>query len=133
MFIPVKPVGKERPRMSRHGVVYTPKKTREFESLVGAYGRKYMSDHGLQISDKAMSVNVIVYDAVPKSWSKVNRRDALAGKIRPTKTPDGDNIVKAIFDGLEGVVYVNDKQIVQFYFNRVYAESDTIQLSFKEL
>jgi Holliday junction resolvase RusA-like endonuclease len=48
----------------------------------------------------AVELKLAAYIAVPKSWSKKKRADALAGLIRPTVKPDADNIQK-LMDGIQ--------------------------------
>lgn len=134
LVMPIKAVGKERPRYSAWTKsFYTPQKTKEFEAIVGAYAKVYMRDHGLSITDGPVSVSVTVYDKMPKSWSKKKKSEALSGSIYPMKTPDGDNVLKAILDGMQDIVYVNDKQVVRFKLDRMYAEEDAIHLGVQYL
>lgn len=57
---------------------------------------------------------------IPQSWSGVRQRRAVAGEIAPTVKPDADNVEKAIKDGLNGVVYRDDLQVVQDSKSKVY-------------
>ena len=41
------------------------------------------------------------------------REFKLSGKMRPTMKPDNDNIAKSVLDALNGLAYVDDKQIVE--------------------
>ena len=77
MNIPIKAVGKERPRFSRSGTVYTPKKTKDFEALIGAYVKICMRDHSLSITDGPVCVNVIfwwkyLYNLLCLAWSRAS-------------------------------------------------------------
>ena len=133
LTIPIKAVGKERPRFHpQFKYAYTPKKTKDFEALIAAYGAVYMRDHGLSVSEGYIDVDLTIHNKVPASWSKKKTKDALDGLIRPTKG-DLDNQLKAILDGLNGVAYVDDKQVVQFRAVRLYDLSDTINIKLKEL
>ena len=59
-----------------------------------------------------VALSLIVLHPIPKSWSK--RQDAaLAGTERPTTKPDADNVAKAIADACNGVVWVDDAQVVE--------------------
>ena len=44
----------------------------------------------------------------------------IAGAILPTKKPDCDNILKVIFDSLNGLAYDDDVQVVSVTFQKVY-------------
>lgn len=129
IIIPVKAVGKERPRFSQWGnYVYTPKKTRDFEDLVAMYACQAMARESAAISDGPICLAVVVYTKIPASWKGKKRKDAVDGTTWPMKTPDGDNIFKALADSMNGIVYVDDKQVVQFRFKKVYAAEDSIRV-----
>ena len=38
----------------------------------------------------------------------------LAGEIRPVKRPDLSNIIKTVEDALNGLAYLDDKQLVDY-------------------
>lgn len=112
--------GKQRPRMTRGGHVYTPSQTREAEAEIARLGREAMGDRPLL--DGAVTLGVIVHTAPPMSASKAARERKLSGKELPTKKPDLDNIVKLISDALNGIVYHDDRQIVSLWIIKEYAE-----------
>lgn len=120
--------GKQRPRMTRGGHVYTPTQTREAEAMIAKLGREAMGDRPLLTGPVTLSV--IVYTAPPKSVSKAVRAAMLAGEVHPTKKPDLDNCAKLVQDALNGVVYVDDSQIVQLWILKEYAEEarTTVQI-----
>lgn len=106
------PKGKERPRFCHNGQVYTPKQTTTYEQqiIVGYYKQcgnaKFPEESQLELFVKA-------YYKIPKNASKKKRIAMLSEEIRPTKKPDGDNILKAVADALNGVCYKDDKSIVK--------------------
>ena len=57
---------------------------------------------------------------VPASWSKKKQAQALDGLMFPTKKPDVDNVVKAIFDALNGIVWGDDVQVVWLAASKRY-------------
>lgn len=133
LTIPIKAVGKERPRFHpRFNYAYTPKKTKDFENTVAAYCSVYMKDNGLQAFEGYIDVDLTIYNKVPKSWSKKKTKEAMNGVIRPTKV-DLDNQIKALLDGMNGVAYIDDRQVVQIRANRLYASDDSINIKLKEL
>jgi Holliday junction resolvase RusA-like endonuclease len=71
----------------------------------------------------AVSVNLEARVSVPASWSKRKRAAALEGEIKPTSRPDIDNFAKAATDGMNGIVYVDDAQIVRLDAQKHYAET----------
>lgn len=66
-------------------------------------------------------VNVKFYFEVPPSWPKWKREAALAGKYYHVVRPDEDNLRKAVPDACEGIIWVNDSQIIGGYQMKYYA------------
>lgn len=120
--IPGDPVGKGRPRATTiggHARMYTPAKTAAYEQLVAVYASAAMKKAPLL--EHPVRLRLGIYCKVPGTWSKKRRADALAGIERPAKKPDLDNIVKALADGMNGIVWVDDSQIVELVCSKHYA------------
>lgn len=60
---------------------------------------------------------------IPASWSAKRRAAALEGLEVPGKKPDWDNLGKAVSDALNGVVYVDDAQVVRASVEKLYGDS----------
>lgn len=123
--IPGKPTGKGRPRFARRGAfvaTYTDSKTASYENLVKLAASQAMG--GREPLAGAVSLSVYVYVMPPASWSKKKRESALAGEIRPTVKPDSSNVLKSIEDGMNHVVYLDDKQIVLTLVSKSYAAKE---------
>lgn len=58
---------------------------------------------------------------IPSSWSNKKKTEAVKGKIRPTKKPDLDNLLKFVADSLNGIFWQDDKQIVWSCVTKRYA------------
>ena len=102
--VPGPVVGKGRPRVSTiagHARMYTPAKTLAYEGLVAQIAQAAMA--GQPLIDGPVRIELLIRCAVPASWSQKKQRMALAGELIPPP-PDADNVVKAICDGLNGVV-----------------------------
>ena len=124
--IPGQPVAKGRARITTYGGhvrSYTPEKTRRYENQVSSYAAEAM--RGNPPMGGPVEVIVEAHMMVPKSWSFKKRLAAIAGQIKPVTKPDLDNIVKAL-DGMNGIVVVDDSQIVKLTATKSY--SDTPQL-----
>ena len=99
VFVPHKPVPKGRPRMTRRGRVFTPKRTLDAETLVAeAWGDnpKFTGNVGIVMllgSDGTL-ITVFPHEAEPQK---------LRGDI--------DNYVKTMMDGLNGKAWDDDKQV----------------------
>lgn len=114
IVLPGEPQGKSRARAFRRGPIighYTPKKTRLYESAIRVAAMQAM---GARMPiEGAVRLELEALCPVPRSWTQRRREAALAGAIRPTSRPDLDNISKAWLDGLNGIAYRDDAQIVE--------------------
>ena len=108
---------KERPRATRTGHTYTPRRTREYEEAVRA---AYMEQHGQTMLTGPLAAEITVYMAIPVSATKKAREAMMAGKILPTKRPDIDNCAKGILDALNGLAFEDDKQIAGLLIRKRY-------------
>lgn len=111
--IPGAPQGKGRPKVVKIGGftrMATPAKTVAYEGLVAHAATLAMAGHALL--EGACMVEMDITCPVPASWSKRKQAAALAGQVYPTTKPDKDNVIKAIYDGMNGVVWRDDVQAV---------------------
>lgn len=119
--IPGKPMGKQRPKFSNAGrfvKTYTPKETINYENrIISSYKEKYGTlDHYAFNKSSKIFANIKIYFELPKScYGKkgLNKdgREKIDG-VYCTTHKDIDNIVKIVFDALNGVCYTDDKQVV---------------------
>lgn len=100
------PVGKSRPRFTKGGRVYTPTKTRHYEEQVQKAAIEAMGTN--KYNDAPVQVFMIAYMEIPKSYSQAKKKRCLAGQHSPTR-PDVDNILKAVLDGCNGIIYKDDR------------------------
>ncbi|WP_327076977.1 RusA family crossover junction endodeoxyribonuclease [Cupriavidus necator] len=83
--------------------------------------------------ERPLYVEVDIVMAIPASWSRKRQTMAAAGQIAATKKPDTSNILKAIEDGMNGIVYVDDSQIVDGRQKKRYGESPGVYVEVMEL
>lgn len=129
LAIPGEPQGKQRPKWSRVGT-YTPKQTVNYETYIKElFAVKYPD---FMPVESALDMELIAYLTIPTSASK--KRKALMAdlEIRPTKRPDGDNILKAVMDALEGLAYKNDCQIVKAIVEKYYSNRPGLYIKIYE-
>ncbi|TXG96497.1 MAG: RusA family crossover junction endodeoxyribonuclease [Nevskiaceae bacterium] len=122
-LVPGEPVGKGRPRIGRvggHARMFTPQKTASYEGLIALAGTQAMA--GRTLLEGAVMVEMRIVLAIPQSMSKKRKAQAIAGELFPTKKPDMDNVIKAIYDGLNGVVWKDDVQVVDAFVRKRYGE-----------
>ena len=119
--IPGEPVAKGRAKFARRGnfvTTYTPEKTARYENLVKLAAGQAMGQ--LAPIECAVSIVVRAYFPIPKSWSLKKQRAAALGEVMHTKRPDLDNVVKAVKDGSNEVVWKDDSQVVQVLASKSY-------------
>ena len=131
--IPGKAQAKQRPRIGRSGVVYTPKETLVYENYV----KMCYSDYARQFEwlpyENQVKAEIDVLVAVPKSDSKAKKKAKIEGVIRPTVKPDCDNLAKSILDSLNGLAYQDDKQVVELFVKKYYAENAEVRVRLSEV
>ena len=133
--IPGKPMGKGRPRFATtaagYGRPYTPEKTENYETLVKWEFHAQCGD--AWFADAPLRMNLLVYMEIPRSASKRRKALMLAGKLRPTKKPDFDNIGKIVADALNGLAYHDDAQVVDARVVKLYGETPRVEVEIEEL
>ncbi len=125
-------VGKERPRVNMNtGIVYTPGRTKEYETLVQQSFRiKYPQYKMLK---NRIGIDIIAYFKIPKGTSKANTEKMLNDQISPTKKPDIDNIAKSILDAMNRFIIYDDNQVVKISVEKKYDTEDKTYIRVYEL
>lgn len=112
--IPGKPFGKQRPRATRQGHIYTPNETVSFERVVGMVAMKHFPEP----ITGPVRLTVIATFEPAKSLSKKKRAERLH---RPhCQKPDLDNIIKGLKDGLNRIAWADDAQVCQVIGRKVW-------------
>lgn len=126
------PQGKGRPRVGKvgqHVRMFTPQKTLAYEGLVAHCGSVAMA--GRPLIEGPVELRMFIDVQIPASWSKKKQAQALAGEILPTTKPDVDNVIKAIGDGLNGVVWRDDVQITDIITRKRYSEKPQVRVAIR--
>lgn len=131
--IPGKAQAKQRPRMGRSGIVYTPKETLVYENYVKMCYSDYANQFGWLPYENQVRAEIEVLVAVPKSDSKTKKKAKIEGMIRPAVKPDCDNLAKSILDSLNGLAYQDDKQVVELFVKKYYAENAEVRVRLTEV
>ncbi len=135
------PKAKGRPRVSvrksgdgerTFARAYTPKQTVIYENQVKLEYENQCGSYKFP-DDAMLDVRIFAYYGIPKSTSRKKRELMLAGKIRPTKKPDFDNIAKIICDSLNGIAYQDDKLIVDGMFRKFYSEQPRVEVKILQI
>lgn len=127
--VPGDPVPKGRPKFTTvngRAKAYTPKKTKHYEEVITVFAK--MAMRGAAPLAGPVSVKIGIFLAIPASWSKKKKEMALVGDVLPTKKPDADNVTKACFDGMNGIVFIDDAQIVESFQKKAYSLEPRVEI-----
>lgn len=118
---------KQRPKAVRRGkfiTMYTPEETVKSEQDIIRQFRQQFKSHTAWSKECPVSMQIEIYVATPKSFSKKKRSLALSNEILPTGTPDVDNTAKTILDALNGHLYEDDGQVCELKVVKSYSTTD---------
>ena len=133
MILNIEPVEQARPRaayIGRRIIMYDPEKVKNFKKELSQLARLHYRDEPL---DGALEIEVSFYRPVQKSLSKKERARRLSGEHRPTVKPDLDNYIKSTLDALNGILWTDDKHIVDLHAHKYYSDSPRIEIAVREL
>lgn len=119
----VSPVAKGRPKLTRFGKAYTPKKTKVFEQDVKSLAKEQYEGKPLL---GPLKISIVFSITRPKSVSVKKRK-------YPTVRPDLDNYIKAVLDSLNGVLFHDDSQVITMTCSKQYAEESGIYVKCETL
>lgn len=116
----IDPVAKGRPRFTRAGIAYKPKKTRDFENEIRFIA---MNQYGGSLVDGPIKVQI---NFNFKPGKTVKRK-------HHTTRPDCSNLAKGVEDALNGVVWKDDSQIIDLRVVKQYALESFIEVFIKSV
>lgn len=124
------PVAKGRGRVGKlangRATVFTPTKTRKWEADARQVAREAMA--GREPLAGPLACRVVATFVPPASWPAWKREAALCGQVHHTGKPDGDNVLKAAKDALNGVVWVDDAQVVEVAVTKGYSDAPGVRI-----
>lgn len=120
LVVPIKPVPKARARAGRNGSFYTPDKTKRYETEL----RSIFAANNPPMFKGAVGVNLVF-----------NLIKPVSAKFRPHPAvkSDLDNLIKAVSDAGNGVLYADDAQICQLVAMKRYADKCSVAITVFEL
>jgi Holliday junction resolvase RusA-like endonuclease len=127
------PVGKQRARYVKRGnfvQAYTPEKTRTYETLIRDAAIEAMGTS--EPLETPVTLYLYIRVPIPKSHSKKKVEACLNGLDQPIKKPDASNILKSVEDGMNGIVYKDDSQIINLHVTKVYSTLAGVDVCVKE-
>lgn len=102
--------------MSRRGHVFTPAQTRDYERLLSHLIRSQYTGAPLSVP---ISVQIKFIMKRPKSAKN---------RPFPSVKPDMDNLIKAIWDAANGILWVDDALICEAKESKVYGHEAGIEV-----
>ena len=120
-IIPGQPVAKGRPRAAIHGhriIAYTPGKTRQYERDAQIIIKAAMA--GRPPLEGPVSVAIDAWFKRPKRKLKSPHH---------TSKPDADNVCKILFDSMNGIAFIDDSQVCQLVFNKMYGDNPRVHIT----
>jgi Holliday junction resolvase RusA-like endonuclease len=111
--------------------IYQDEATRHWEAELRFAGERAME--GRPPTIQPVRVDIEARFPIPQGFSKKARSRALLGEITPTVKPDVDNISKSFGDGLNQVVWSDDKQITELRVRKIYSDKPGITATIEEI
>lgn len=106
--------------------MHTPPETKAYEEEIALRCRQAMTARAAFTGP--VSVSIFVVMRPPASWAKKRQQDAMAGLNVPTSRPDLDNVLKAILDGMNGIAYGDDAQVVSLSASKRYGPDEGVDV-----
>lgn len=105
---------------------YTPARQRKAAAVI-AWAAKGAMGHRPPIEGPVV-LDIHAFMPIAKSWPSWKRTAAAQRRIYPTSTPDWDNLGKLVSDALNGVVWVDDAQVVSAAVHKDYCTHPRIEV-----
>lgn len=126
IFIPIEPMGAVRTTQKAKHVSTTYQRYAAYKEHIALLvaGRLNILPRGV-----AIAVDVTFYMPIPKSGKiKLNNKQikVVEGQAHIFK-PDIDNLIKGLFDSLNGIAWADDNQVFEVKSRKVYSEYPGIE------
>lgn len=124
--VAVPPTAKGRPRFSRRsGRAFTPAATQAAHrtlrgELAHATGLGKTAQELKWPMTGPLALDVEFLMPIPQSWSKKKTEAARRNDVPHTSRPDVDNLAKLVLDAANGVLWVDDSQLVSVRMEKGY-------------
>ena len=112
---------------SKGGVRYTPAHVRQYQDFVKKCAADTMMDR--DPLSGPLSMEILFYLPIPTSWPKWKREASMWGIVYPASKPDLSNLIKAIEDACNTVVWDDDAQVVRMKPAKLYGVTPQAQVT----
>lgn len=110
------PVPQKRPRFNRSGHCYDDQK-----KIKEGYRWQIKSQFRSEPLTTPIALDLIFFMPIPKSLSKLKKRQMENGLIGHIKKPDLDNLQKLVLDCLNNLVFEDDSQVCEIRAKKIYS------------
>ncbi|WP_107839518.1 RusA family crossover junction endodeoxyribonuclease [Metasolibacillus meyeri] len=132
--IPGKVQAQERPRFSRAGKgvrTHDAPKSKNYKEWVSIIAMQNKPQEPLQ---GALRLEVDIYVMPPKKYHTKPKQALIArGELRPVTKPDIENLLKGIMDGMTGIIYRDDAQIVELVARKWYSMEPRAEIKVQQI
>ena len=129
----IEPVEQARPRATRMGRgirLYDPKKVSVYKKQLAMMCKFQYKQAPLT---GPLMVELNFFRHIQSSISKKERALRLSGSHRPVVKPDTDNYIKSTLDGLNGLLWEDDNQIVDLVAHKYYSDKPRVEIEVTKL
>lgn len=134
------PVAQARPRVVRtktgvRGI--DPAKSKNYKAWVkfcalNAF-RKLETKEPKKLMAAPLKVKLLIYRSIPRSDSNKLKIQKQNNDVLPTVKPDIDNVFKAVTDALTGIIWQDDKQIVNAEIAKRFSSMPRVEIEIEEI
>lgn len=117
------PKGTPRPRSGRNGVFYV-KGAADNKKLM----ESFLKDEDITLIKTAVKFECDSYVPIPHSMTKLEQLLAELKFIRPLTTPDFDNLAKGYCDMIQGLLILNDSQVIDGRSRKYYSAKPRVEI-----
>lgn len=111
-------------------ILHDPLNVKRYKQLLGYYIRQHYTGEPLT---GPLRVTLRFYRDIQRSDSQKKKDAKDAGTIRPIRKPDTDNYVKSTLDALNGVLWADDNEIIEFFAGKWYSKHPHIEIEVEQL
>ena len=129
----IEPVEQARPRATRMGRgirLYDLKKVSVYKKQLAMMCKFQYKQAPLT---GPLMVELNFFRHIQSSISKKERELRMSGSHRPVVKPDTDNYIKSTLDGLNGLLWEDDNQIVDLIAHKYYSDNPRVEIEVTQL
>ena len=122
--IPGEPVAQARPRIAviaGKPRAYDPKASRDWKATAQQHARDQMARAGASVFTGPVRVSISFVFTRPQTTYR--KREPRGREPKVTK-PDADNLAKAVLDALNGVAWLDDRQVYELHLIKLVGAQD---------